>query len=131
MEYDSSYNRTERLQIEDSYDSAVNPLEKRPQPISSDKNEIGQEETTLLYNEKPEKSINSVIRLDDVEVYLRIQTYREKLFRHAQKLANGVKWLPYSRRWGIWKQSRIILGNYKTIYNDLRNKKLMKIRQFS
>jgi hypothetical protein len=30
MEYDSAYDRTERLQIEDSYDSAVNPLEKRP-----------------------------------------------------------------------------------------------------
>ena len=25
MEYDSAYNRTERLQIEDSYDSAINP----------------------------------------------------------------------------------------------------------
>lgn len=51
MEYDSAYNRTERLQIDDSYDLAINPLENRPQPISSDKNEILENGTTLLYSE--------------------------------------------------------------------------------
>ena len=32
--------------------------------------------TTLLYVESNNKSINSVIRMDDLEVFMRIDTYR-------------------------------------------------------
>ena len=59
--------------------------------------------------EAPQKSVNSSIRHDDVEVFLRIATYRYKLFRVPEKLAASIKWLPYSRRFDIWSQSRVLI----------------------
>lgn len=40
-------------------------------------------------------------------MYLRIECYRQQLFHLAEKLAVGVKWLPYTRRFTIWKHSRL------------------------
>jgi hypothetical protein len=42
----------------------------RPQPVSNQ--EEGGQEGTLLYVESAEKSVNSVIKQEDIEVYLRI-----------------------------------------------------------
>ena len=39
-----------------------------------------------LYMEAKTKSINSAIRLDDFEVFLRIRTYQDKINRVAKKL---------------------------------------------
>jgi len=93
-EVDAALNRCERLCVDDSYDIAVDPSATRPQPTSSEKN--GDGGSTLLYVEAPQKCINSVIRHDDIEVHLRIQTLRQKLFRLPEKLASSIKWLPYS-----------------------------------
>ena len=38
---------------------------------------------------------------------MRIECYRQQLFHLAEKLAVGVKWLPYTRRFTIWKHSRL------------------------
>lgn len=100
-EIDSALSRAERLQVDDSYDAAVDTSAQRPQPTSKDHEAGGQH--TLLYVEAPEKCINSVVRQDDVEVYLRIQTYRNKLYRAPEKLAASIKWLPYSHRFDVWK----------------------------
>ena len=104
QELDAALGRSERLAVDDSYDVAVDPKMTRPQPTSSEQN--GEGASTLLYVEAPMKCINSVIRHDDVEVYLRIQTCRHKLFRMPEKLAASIKWLPYSCRFDIWKESR-------------------------
>jgi hypothetical protein len=66
-------------------------------------------EGTLLYVEAPGKYVNSVIRQDDIEVYLRLETYRSKLFRLSEKLVDSIKWLPYSHRFDIWKESRMLI----------------------
>ena len=41
------------------------------------------EEQTNLYLQSKNQSINSAIRLDDFEVFLRVKTYRAKLTRQA------------------------------------------------
>jgi hypothetical protein len=104
QELDSANDRSERLSVEDSYDAAVDSSQKRPQPTSTDV--AAGKEGTLLYVEAPDKYINSVIRQDDIEVFLRLETYRGKLFRLSEKLVDSIKWLPYSHRFDIWKASR-------------------------
>jgi len=106
-EFDSAIQRTERLAVDDAYDYAVDPEGKRPQPTSGEAD--GGRSGTLLYVEAPERSVNSVVRLDDVEVYLRIQSYRSRLYRLPEKLAVAIRWLPYSRRFDIWERSRLMM----------------------
>ena len=60
QELDSANDRSERLSVEDSYDTAVDSSQKRPQPTSSDV--AAGKEGTLLYVEAPTKYINSAIR---------------------------------------------------------------------
>jgi hypothetical protein len=74
QEVDLTISRIDRLNADDAYDDAIDPNVKRPQPTSNDIN--GGNQGTLLYVEAPIKCINSAIRMDDVEVFLRMQTYR-------------------------------------------------------
>ena len=125
QELDFSSDRCERLSVEDSYDSAVDSSQRRPQPTSTDV--AAGKEGTLLYVEAPGKCINSVIRLDDVEVFLRLETYRSKLFRLSEKLVDSIKWLPYSHRFDIWKKSRILIHEGKQGYIEEREDVLRKV----
>ena len=68
-EIDSALSRSDRLAVEDSYDEAVDPNSTRPQPTSNEQE--GGQDGTLLYVEAPQKCVNSVVRQDDVEVFLR------------------------------------------------------------
>ena len=99
------------------------------------KAEAYKEQLTKLYVEKTETpSVNSAIRQDDFEVYLRQKTYRNKLDRLAHKLIHKVKWLPYLKRFELWRESREALLGYrerastersllvKRISIDIRNK---------
>lgn len=126
-ELDSALSRCARLSADDAYEEAVNPKVPRPQPISADA-EAGRADT-LLYVEAPEKVVGSTIRQDDIEVMLRIQTYRNTLFRLPQKLAASIKWLPYSRRFDIWTESRIQIQTDKTRYNEARYKVLHPVAE--
>ena len=68
------------------------------------KAEAYKEEITKLYIEKTsERSINSTIRQDDFEVYLRLKTYHNKIDRLAQKLIHKIKWLPFLKRFEMWQ----------------------------
>jgi hypothetical protein len=125
QELDSANDRSERLSVEDSYDIAVDTSQKRPQPTSSDV--AAGKESTLLYVEAPSKYISSVIRQDDIEVFLRIETYRGKLFRLSEKLVDSIKWLPYSHRFDIWKASRQLIHDGKQDYIKEREDILRKV----
>lgn len=46
---------------------------------------------------------------------MRMQTYRNRLFRMFDKFITEVSWLPYLARFEIWEQSRIIMQDYKHI----------------
>lgn len=132
MEFDSSLQRSERLAEDDAYNEAIDPNFQRPQPTSKEEEIQVSEgskapEKTLLYVESPEKIIHSSIRQDDIEVFLRIATYRNSIFKAAEKLACSIKWLPYSRRFDIWTKSRIEIAEYKTKYNEQRHKLLLPV----
>jgi len=63
--------------------------------------------------ESKTKSINSAIRLDDFEVFTRVQTYENKINREANKLVQKIKWVPYSERFELWEDSRTLMQEYK------------------
>jgi hypothetical protein len=62
-------------------------------------------------------------------VYLRVQTYRAKLFRSPEKLATSIKWLPASRRFDIWTASRVRISEFKERYNEDRNRVLLPVTE--
>ena len=45
---------------------------------------------------------------------MRVQTYRNKLNRLSKKLIHSVKWLPYTKRFDMWKESRKLILRHKT-----------------
>lgn len=64
------------------------------------------------------QSVNSSVRQDDLECFMRIQSYRNKLFRTSSKFVTEVKWLPYSSRFDIWGDSRKMILDIKQKYNE-------------
>ena len=52
-----------------------------------------------------EKPPSSTLRADDIDVYLRLITYEEKITRLADVFVNKVKWVPLTKRYDIYKQS--------------------------
>jgi len=55
---------------------------------------------------------------------MRIQTYRNRIFRQFDKFITELSWLPYFSRFEIWEQSRIIMQDYKQeTYSKLENLK--------
>lgn len=47
----------------------------------------------------------SSIRIDDIDVYLRIVTYEEKINKQADKFIHRIKWLPLRHRQDIFEDS--------------------------
>jgi hypothetical protein len=72
-----------------------------------------QPEKALLFIESKNKSVNSAMIQEDFEVFLRVQTYKNKCNRLAKKLITQIKWLPMTHRFSIWQESRIRMHEYK------------------
>ena len=51
--------------------------------------------------------------MDDVQAFLRVETFRNQLFRFPTKFLSLVKWIPYSERFEILKESRKLMLGYK------------------
>ncbi len=119
----------DRLSQDDNFGT---PSLNRPIPATRDDKDPSK--VKPLYEEKEDPVTCSSIREDDVEAYLRIQTYRSKLFRNFDKFITELIWLPYFSRFEIYEQSRIFIQDYKhetydylenlkmTISNDIRKK---------
>ena len=103
-EQDSCTSRLERLLPDDRYDKAEDVSRPSPMAKTSD------EDTTNLYIESKLKSVNSAIKQDDFEVFLRVKTYQNKVNRLAKKVIHNIKWLPYLNRYDIWKESRKMIA---------------------
>ena len=147
QEQDNCNNRLERLLPDDKFKGAEEPDCERPSPTTKIKhqpsdaqeaNDLEQmpenkrnaykEELAKLYIEKTDqRSVNSCIRQDDFEVFLRQKTYTNKLNRLAIKLVNKVKWLPYSRRYNIWEASRERILEYRKQAQQERSFMVQKI----
>ena len=96
-EYDmeNSIKRYERLDFEDGFDQAK--TFKRPNTKAK--------EGGSLYVENSDLEPMSIIRQDDVEVYLRTVTYDQKISKLMTKFLARLKWLPLYRRFEIWSDS--------------------------
>jgi hypothetical protein len=107
--------------VDDNFDKC-DPKE-RPHPTST----TGRNEGKPLYVEVPCKDPNSLIRQDDVESYIRTTTYQNKLFRGSMKFVNNIKWMPYLKRFEIWRSSREMVLELKNEYNKNKNRLLNTI----
>ena len=87
LEYnlEQAMNRHERLSQDDGYDGA------KPQNRPHTKAEDGDGN---LYVENDLIKPQSLIREDDVEVYLRGVSYKSKLLKVMNKFLSRLKWLP-------------------------------------
>ena len=81
--------RVQRLDGEDHFTDT-----KRPSPAAD-----------LGFRQEENHDPISVLRLDDIDVYLRQITYEEKISRSAERFMHRAKWLPLSHRFEIYKKS--------------------------
>lgn len=51
----------------------------------------------------------SALRLDDFEIYIRAKAYESKLTRTFEKFLSRAKWIPYSHRYQIFKESHMLI----------------------
>ncbi len=94
---ENTIKRFERLDFEDGYDTAKNKTFKRPNTKAK--------EGGSLYVENTDLEPMSVIRPDDVEIYLRTVTYDQKINRLMTKYLARLKWLPLHRRFEIFSDA--------------------------
>ena len=59
-----------------------------------------------MYEKFEFKEHHSLLRQDDIEVYLRLTTFQNKVTRPVMKIANILKTLPLSHRFEIFKRAR-------------------------
>jgi hypothetical protein len=96
QELDNTIERHQRLSQDDDYSIAMNP-DLRP----SSKSKKGD---STLYVEIKDLPAQSVIRQDDIEVYLRHTCYNLKINKHMNKVLSGLKWLPMTQRFEIFDE---------------------------
>jgi hypothetical protein len=58
-----------------------------------------------LYVEKFDLEPQSLIREDDIEVFLRATSYRNKVSRVVDKFISRLKWLPMQHRYSIFEEA--------------------------
>lgn len=96
QEMDCALQRVRRLENEEEFGIAVT----RPQPITP--------EGTMLFAALQSVAYSSLAE-DDVEVYLRIQTFQNKCRRAMRRTAAGLQWLWVQHRNTIWGASLELL----------------------
>lgn len=84
LNIEQTMDRLDRLQQEDDFDKT------KPENKPSTRSKEG----ISLYVENFETLPQSLIREDDIEVYLRGVTYLNKVNRSINKLIQRVKWMP-------------------------------------
>lgn len=99
-EYDLAFERSERLNLDDGFQDFYKI--KKPHPTATE----GKHSGKPLYIESEERLPCSSLRQDDIEVYLRVTTFRNQLFRIPNKLLSLMKWMKYSDRFEMLKEAR-------------------------
>jgi len=72
------------------------------------------DDKALLFIENEQKSVNSAITQEDFEVFMRVQTYKNRCLRTAKKTLTSIKWLPMTHRFSIWQESRVRMFELKS-----------------
>ena len=110
-EYDLAFERSERLNLDDGFQDFYKI--KKPHPTATE----GKHSGKPLYIESEERLSCSSLRQDDIEVYLRLKTFRNQVFRIPNKLLSLMKWMKYSDRFEISKESRRSLTSLRNEHN--------------
>ena len=93
---EQAMNRADRLEQEDYFDVAI--PENRP----NTKAELGE---GSLYVENVDLQPQSLLREDDIEIYMRSVAYRNKVSKCVNKFMSRLKWLPLQRRFQIYEKA--------------------------
>ena len=96
FELENCIKRFSRLDGEDHFTSD----EPRPQRLEPN-GEISPEDLNAEMMPK-----HCSLRIDDLDVYMRIVGYEEKCQRSAEKFINRVKWAPLSHRFDVFSQTQ-------------------------
>ena len=92
---EQAINRISRLDQDDYYDSA----------LSDEKPTTKTAEGGSLYVEKFDLMPQSLLREDDVEVYMRGVAYRNKILKTVNKLMSRLKWVPLRSKTDIFERA--------------------------
>lgn len=89
-------NRAERLSQEDFFDQA------QPHNRPHTKADTGE---GSLYVENVDLEPQSLLREDDIEIFTRSVSYRNKVNKVANKFMSRLKWLPLQHRFEIYEKA--------------------------
>jgi len=64
-----------------------------------------EQEDGSSYADEGDRHPLSALREDDIDVYMRIITYDEKITKHAEKFIQRAKWVPFSKRFDVYRDS--------------------------
>lgn len=92
---ENSINRFERLDFDDGYEGSK--TFQRPNTRAK--------EGGSLYVENTDLEPMSIIKQDDIEVYLRTVCYDQKVNKLMTKFLARLKWLPLHARFDIWNET--------------------------
>ena len=93
---EQAMNRAERLSQEDYFDAAI--PENRPHT----KAELGE---GSLYVENVDLEPQSLLREDDIEIFTRSTSYRNKVSKVVNKFMSRLKWLPLQYRYQVFEDA--------------------------
>lgn len=71
-----------------------------------------------------------MLRLDDIDVYLRQITYEEKISRTAERFIQKAKWLPLSHRFELYKKSVFYFQQLRTKEYDKHDAFIKEINAY-
>lgn len=112
-EIENCLRRYERLTQKDGFEEVKEGKTERPQ--TAEINNLGDKDKSFveLMQEKEDKITDrskepiSCLRVDDFEIYLRIQAYHTKLYRPIMKFVARAKWIPMRKSIDIFKQMHL------------------------
>ena len=108
--------RYERLRMEDCFDKGSNSSSKSAIPPAAYYRPKMSPEIMEIYKEGAIQVDHSMIRPDDVEVYLRIILDHNKKTRPIRRLSQCIKWLPMSYGREIFMMSQ---HSMKEVFNEI------------
>ena len=94
--------RRDRLDQDDYFNEAV--PENRPSTYIYLGN-ASELKNATLYVEKKDLKAQSLIREDDIEVYIRGVSYKNKVARIVNKFLSKAKWIPLKHKFSIYERA--------------------------
>lgn len=111
FELENAIKRQQRLEGDDHFLNAGN----KPQTKAGDAPVLDKEEKlvrTHILNIVVQGQM-STLRIDDIDVYLRLMTYEQRIFKNAERLIQRLKLVPMRHRFEIFTSAQDYLRTLK------------------